>query len=127
MGAVDELKGLMWTEILISSLMQEIKKLREVRDSLARAKKGGSLAARVVEMEEKLCAEVDCYLSLRENVLNILDMLEDRRLGCVLMMRYANNMSWDEIAAEAGWSKRHVQRLHEQGLREIEKAEAGIH
>ena len=75
---------------------------------------------KVINIQIKLQDEVESYISLREEVLENLQKLTDRRMRLVLELRYVNYLSWQEIAKRTGFSRRHVLRINEMGLKKLE-------
>ena len=86
-------------------------------------KKGKYLEGRLANIQTKLQDEVESYIGLREEVLKNLQKLTDRRMHLVLELRYVNYLSWQEISKRTGFSRRHVLRINEMGLKKLEVME----
>ena len=123
MGIVDEMQALRWTEGLIKALVEEQGHLEMLKKSCRGLKKGKYLEGRLANIQTKLQDEVESYIGLREEVLKNLQKLTDRRMHLVLELRYVNYLSWQEIAKRTGFSRRHVLRIIEMGLKKLEVME----
>jgi len=121
MGVVDDLRGLMWTEELILTLLSEKEYWSKLGESLNNKKdRGKKIAEEIKRIDNKLDEEVESYIEMRGRVQEVLEQVDEINLRCVLQMRYMNNKSWDDIAKALSFSRRHVMRLHEQAVKKIE-------
>ena len=120
MRAVDDLQALRWTESLVKALLEEQERLEQLKKNCRSMKKSKYLEKRLEDMQEKLLNEIESYVCLREDVFNVLKKIDDRQIRCVLELRYVNYLSWEEIARRLKFSKRHVLRLNEKGLKILE-------
>lgn len=55
----------------------------------------------------------------QEKILKEIDKLENRIHKTILIERYMRSQSWEEIAEQLGYDKRHVTRLHGNALQEF--------
>lgn len=62
----------------------------------------------------------ECYEKLKE-IQMVIDAVEDLKLRTVLLKRYINNMTWEEIAEELSYDKRWLTELHLRALKAIVK------
>ena len=125
MGAVDDLLALRWTESLVKALFEEQKSLERLKKNCSSRKKGKYLEKRLENVQEKLAKEIESYIDFREEVIEILKRIDDGQIRCVLELRYVNYLSWEEIAGRLKFSKRHILRLNEKGLKMLEEIENG--
>ena len=119
MSVVDDLQALRWTENLVMALLDEQRRMEKIKEGCHSVKKGRYLEERLGDIQKKLQIEINTYIGLREEVLDVLQKVDDMRIRCVLELRYVNYLSWQEIAKRMGFSRRHVLRMNEMGLKKI--------
>ena len=105
---------------MVKALLEEQERLEQLKKNCRSMKKSKYLEKRLEDMQEKLLNEIESYVCLREDVFNVLKKIDDRQIRCVLELRYVNYLSWEEIARRLKFSKRHVLRLNEKGLKILE-------
>jgi RNA polymerase sigma factor (sigma-70 family) len=74
---------------------------------------------RIWEMEQKISAELDQLLLLKQDILTVLSKVDDVDERLILTYRYLQNMSWSEISIELGVSDRTIRRWHERALSHV--------
>lgn len=72
--------------------------------------------ASVMRFTEQINAEIMQLCTIKRQVNDAIEAVEDRRYRMVLEMRYRNYMSWEEIADEMHYDPRWVQELHGRAL-----------
>lgn len=75
----------------------------------------------LVEAERPVLEMKSRYYEALQNVIQYIEMLPPSPMQVVLFKRYIGHHSWEEIAAELGYSLRQVHRLHDKGLNVILK------
>ena len=68
--------------------------------------------AEVAKLEDELVIKVDALMET-------IDKLESTDEKTVLMLRYVNNLSWDDIANKTNYSESSIFRFHRLGLQNI--------
>ena len=69
-------------------------------------------------IESAVCRKVDLEREIaelekeRNTLIAKIDLLEDPDLSKLLMLRYVQEVPWDDILAEMGYCRAHVFRLH---------------
>ena len=71
------------------------------------------VALAVFELEREINALREIYASI--------DLLDDEMLKLIMVMHYVNLKSWEQIAAETGYSWRWIHKLHSKALEIIIK------
>ena len=72
--------------------------------------------AKLVEMDNAIGAEIMELCRIKREVNAAIDAVEDVKLRRVLELRYRNYLSWDRIAEDMGYERRHITRLHGMAL-----------
>ena len=69
---------------------------------------------------EALREDLSRLLSMRGDIIELINIVPDSRLRLVLTARYINEMTFDEIADCIGKTRRTAERLHGQALQRID-------
>lgn len=82
-----------------------------------------SVEERAIRLSDKLLkwkeAELDA-IRIRQEIFDVIRSIPGEA-GEVLYLRYVQLKTWDEIAKSVGYSKRHIGRLHGEGLKLVQK------
>ena len=70
---------------------------------------------------ERLNAQWDKLINLRENAKQRIDTMQDGRYREVLTLRYLGGQSWEQVAITMGYDYYHVHKLHGAALRKFPK------
>jgi DNA-directed RNA polymerase specialized sigma subunit len=73
------------------------------------------LADKALELKD---AELEA-VRIRQEVFDSIRRIQGTK-GDILYEKYINLKSWDEVADTVGYSKRHVQRLHDEALPQVQ-------
>ena len=87
----------------------------EEQDKLA------ATVAKIVDLKKALREELDEYISLKAEAIRLINSMPDCRHRLVLMHRYINGQTWEQIAVEMHYTYQWVHVLHGRALREFEK------
>lgn len=78
-----------------------------------------SAVLRVMELEERLNREIDELTAMRQEIELTVNAVPDEVQREILTRRYLLYQKWEVIAAEMGYSERHIRRLHGDALRNM--------
>ena len=67
---------------------------------------------RVEEMEERINREIDMLADLKEEIMGVIGQVDSEELQMVLIYRYLEGMTWEEIGSEMKANARTVRRWH---------------
>lgn len=81
----------------------------------------GSLVCSIVDLEDKLKADIQKYIKLKKEVISIIDKVDSADYGKILYMRYLQYKTWEQIAVEMNYSYQWVCVLHGRALTEVKK------
>lgn len=82
----------------------------------------GRTTARIVDLEREINEEIDRLVDVREEIHGLIYMLSDGTLRVILERHYLLHEGWERIADKLGYSPRHITRLHNRALAELEGA-----
>lgn len=77
--------------------------------------------AKVIELEEKINADIDELVELKSAAREKIEQMENEVEKVILYKRYFSNESFENIAVECGYSWRHIHRLHSEALKNFDK------
>ena len=80
----------------------------------------GDLSDAIAALEgyaQRLSAKWDELINLRETAKKLIDTLKDGRYREVLMLRYLDGQSWEQVAVTMGYTYRGVTGLHGKALK----------
>lgn len=64
---------------------------------------------------------VDELISIKSDILNTINKVEDAKLRTLLIARYINFMTFESIAVMMNYDWRHIMRLHSDGLKAVDE------
>lgn len=74
--------------------------------------------AKITELEKSITYLHNLLYQINEKI----DSLENPNERLILRMRYILNFKWDSICDKMGYSKRQVQRIHDEAIKKIKMA-----
>ena len=102
---------------------RELKRLDKVSNSRI-----GDLSDAIAALEsyaERIAAQWDKLIVLREDAKVRIGQLEDWRYREVLTRRYLQGQSWEQVAVDMGYDYYHVHKLHRRALRIFQEKQSG--
>lgn len=81
---------------------------------------------KIMDLEAKINEKLILFISLKEQILDMISKLESVDEQLLLTYRYLNNMTWDEIAKELHASRATVLRWHGKALVKLKMPENPI-
>ena len=92
----------------------------ETPGTLAASDRVGRSAAKIVDLEAELCADIERYTALHREITAVIDSVGDARYVELLHCRYICGQTWEQIAAGMQYSYRRVLQLHRLALNAVE-------
>ena len=124
------LKRVKYLDGLINSKAEQLKDLRNMVYNISgnennervqtskRVDKIGDIMSKIVDLENELDNDIDKLVDLKAEVTKRIDEIPDMECRLLLMLRYLNFKTWEEIAEKMGYSDRWVrQELHSRALK----------
>ena len=77
-------------------------------------------------MATAICKKVDLEREIEELIMERnsliakIDLLENDELSRLLILRYAQEETWEDVAADMGFCERHTYRLHKSAVEELD-------
>lgn len=132
MTAKEYLSQLRHLKIRMISNANEIESLTDVATSItsainndgiqttgATSDKLGNCVARIIDMQNQIIADTDRLEELRVEIVARIDLLDNPKYRDLLMLRYVNDMTFEEIADTMDCTRRWITKLHGRALHEF--------
>lgn len=71
-----------------------------------------SYYAKLKRLEKRLARKLDELMDERDKVLDYIDTVQDSTMRQILMLKYINGLTWDQIGREIGYSRVGVRKKH---------------
>ena len=133
MSVKDFLNKIRKFDLLINEKLKDVTTLRDTLmnvtvsydgERVQTSKQGDKFAdtvAKIVDLEEKINADVDKLVEYKEVARMLIEKLDDDILKVILYKRYFRGCTFEQIAFEIGYSWRHTCRLHGVALQKLNK------
>lgn len=114
----------------IDRLLEEKSRWREralkITPTLSQAPGGGGSGSpierpmdKVLEIDEEINREIDTLQTIRQEIRETLNQLEDESLKLLMEYRYIDGMTWEQVAVKMHYSYMQICRLHGKALKTI--------
>ena len=112
----------------IESLLKLVQKTRESLESITQNYTGDTIQTtknphkydRLVELESLVDEKIAEQIKIKEETLETISQLKDRRQREVLIGYYLNMRTWEQVAVDMNYSYMHITRLHGYALKGVE-------
>ena len=116
----------------INSNIEEVSRLQEMATSVSSPTLGERVQTsrstdapfvkcleKIMMLEEKINKETDLLVSLKEQMRDIINLVEDTDERMVLRYRYIHNLTWEQIGLELNADARTIRRWHGTALTHV--------
>ena len=80
----------------------------------------GENYTRLIEKRENVTTKIDELIDLKDLVLKEIDMIDDQRYRIILIERYINGKTWEQIARVLNYDTSWIYKLHGYALKSFE-------
>lgn len=80
----------------------------------------GRTAARIIDLEKEINDEIDKLVETKLKIRELVSLLHDGIQRTIIERHYILNESWEKISEKIGYSRRHVTRLHDKAIENLE-------
>lgn len=119
-----------WLNERIDRLLEEQSRWREralkITPNLSQAPGGGGNRSpierpmdKVLEIDEEINREIDTLQTIRQEIREALNQLEDENLKLLMEYRYIDGMTWEQIAVKMHYGFQWVYKLHGRALNHL--------
>lgn len=106
-------------EALVTSITPTIKKIN-VQTNSSQDRLGDSMA-KIIDLQCEINKEIDKYVDLKLEAIQLINKLEDDICINILIQRYINYKQWDEIAQSLSYTRQGIIKKHGKALLDFEK------
>lgn len=75
---------------------------------------------KLIELENEIDGLIDEYLDRKKLIIEQIEGIEDTNQYSVLVERYIERKPFDEIAIDMGYSRKQINRIHSEALKQFE-------
>jgi hypothetical protein len=79
------------------------------------------IIVKIVDMENEINGDIDGLIDLKRAILEVIQRVRTPAYQALLEMRYLGFMTWEDIAAAAGYDIRSAYRTHRGALRAVDR------
>ena len=94
----------------ITSVISDMPHGSNISDKIA------DCVANIADIDKEINECIDKYVDLKKVIEEKINAFDDDRLKNIMLDKYINYWTWEEIAYRNNYSWQHVYRLHEQAL-----------
>jgi septation ring formation regulator EzrA len=77
------------------------------------------IVSKIIDLENEIDDEIEHLISLKKEIRNVINQVEDVNEKLVLKYRYLIFLQWDEICIKMNYSKRQMYRIHDSALESV--------
>lgn len=77
--------------------------------------------AKLLDLEEEIDREIDCLVDAKKSVSKVIDKVANDKQFNILHRRYVLNETFEQIAADMGYTYRWICSMHGEALKTVEK------
>ena len=85
------------------------------------ADRTGRFTAKMIDLENELNDEIDKLVDIKLKIKGVLGTVTNATHKAILERRYILNESWEKMAEKIGYSSRHIQRMHNAVVEQLEE------
>jgi len=118
---------------MIKSHIKELEQLRLISTSLPGTDfsqervQGGNLPgdripkiiAKIVDLEKQINQEINCFLDLKQEIHDVIEVVKSPDQKLVLRYRYVEFLTWEKTAECLNYSIKQIHRIHSAALQNI--------
>ena len=120
-----QLKKIKWLDKVVKSKTDQLENLRSIVFNVSgnsgdekvqtskRRDKIGDIMPKIMDLEKELNNHIKEFIDLKSKITKKIDELPDIEYRLVLMLRYLDFKTWEEIAELMNYSIRWIYKLHE--------------
>ncbi len=128
------LKQIKWLDDVIKSKTDQLENLRSIvfnvsgnsRDEKVQTSKRrdkiGDIMPKIMDLEKELNNHIKEFIDLKSEITKKIDELPDMEYRLVLMLRYLDFKTWEEIAEIMNYSVRWIYKLHGLALKKFKNS-----
>lgn len=76
--------------------------------------------AKIIDMQAEINADIDQLVDLKREIMQVVKAVQNPEHQTLLELRYLCFKSWEDVAEELGYNVRHIYRLHDEAVEQIE-------
>ena len=138
MNAKQYLRQLRRLDHIVQSKLDQVESLRSLAQKITHVPKNIQvqestpqdkmleIIPKIVDLEKEINRDIDNLLDLKVKIKKQIDVIDNDDYKLLLMLRYVNFKTWEEIAVEMGYTYQWVHVLHSRALIYFEEKVQGV-
>ena len=138
MNAKQYLRQLRRLDHIVQSKLDQVESLRSLAQKITHVPKNIQvqestpqdkmleIMPKIVDLENEINRDIDNLLDLKVKIKKQIDVIDNDDYKLLLMLRYVNFKTWEEIAVEMGYTYQWVHVLHSRALIYFEEKVQGV-
>lgn len=134
MNAKQYLRQLRRLNDIVQSKLDQIEALRSLAQKITHVPKNikvqesipedkmTELISKIIDLQKELKIDIDNLLDLKLKIIHQINSLDNDDYKLLLMLRYLNFKTWEEIAVEMGYTYQWIHVLHGRALKYFERS-----
>lgn len=80
-----------------------------------------NIIIKIADLEKEISDQIEELVEIKTDITHMIEKLEKPEYQLVLELRYLCMKSWEQISVELGYNNRHVRRMRDEAICELEK------
>lgn len=80
--------------------------------------------AKIVDMQAEINSDIDRLVDLKSEIMHTIKTVKNPEHQTLLELRYLCFKSWDDVAEDMGYNIRHIYRLHDEAVEQVDIPES---
>lgn len=80
--------------------------------------------AKIVDMQAEINSDIDRLVDLKSEIMHTIKTVKNPEHQTLLELRYLCFKSWEDVAEDMGYNIRHIYRLHDEAVEQVDIPES---
>lgn len=132
MTAKEYLNQAYWLDKRIDSKLEQLSALKEMAtkttavmsdDMVCHSRNVHNMQdviAKIIDMQNEINADIDRLMDLKSEIMHVIKSVKNPEQQTLLELRYMCFKSWEYVAEQMGYNIRHIYRLHDEAMEQIQ-------
>ena len=82
------------------------------------------IIVKMIDMQNEINADIDRLVDLKREIMHVIKAVKNPEQQTLLELRYLCFKSWEFVAEQMGYNVRHIYRLHDEAIEQIQIPES---
>lgn len=80
-----------------------------------------NIIIKIADLEKEISVQIEELVEIKTNITHLIERLDKPEYQLVMELRYLCMKSWEQISVELGYNNRHVRRMRDEAVCELDK------